>query len=187
MKITICGSAKFEPVWHEANKQLGLAGHICYSLMTFPSIEKEKTWYTPEQKQSLDLAHLAKIEESDAVVMLNVNGYLGESSTRELEWARLRNKQVFWLELSSMSRPLESTLDNLLPSKLLFAIRSKIPSSIYDEERFQSEPAIQNPLCLKHQDGCPQREKCQALKTCLDSRIAVPASHRQVPRFNIND
>lgn len=96
MILTLCGSARFEPYWHEANKQLGLAGHICFSLMTFPSVEGGKSWYTPEQKWSLDLAHLAKIEESDGVVMLNIDGYLGESSLRELQWARLREKLIFW-------------------------------------------------------------------------------------------
>ncbi len=98
MKLTLCGSLKFEPYWHEANKQLGLAGHICYSVMTFPSIEGAKSWYTDEQKWTLDLAHLAKIEESEGVVMLNIAGYLGESSMRELEWARMRDKKVFWTE-----------------------------------------------------------------------------------------
>jgi hypothetical protein len=66
--------------------------------MTFPSIEGAKTWYTDEQKTTLDLAHLAKIEESDAILMLNKDRYLGESSLRELEWARMRNKKIFWLD-----------------------------------------------------------------------------------------
>ena len=96
MILTLCGSARFEPYWHEANKQLGLAGHICFGLMTYPSIEGSKTWYTEDQKWTLDLAHLAKIEESDGVVMLNINYYLGESSLRELQWARMRAKQIYW-------------------------------------------------------------------------------------------
>jgi hypothetical protein len=41
---------------------------------------------------------LAKIEESDAVLMLNKDFYLGESSLRELEWARMRDKRIFWLD-----------------------------------------------------------------------------------------
>lgn len=96
MKLTLCGSLRFEPYWHEANKQLGLAGHICYSVMTFPSIEGAKSWYSEEQKWTLDLAHLAKIEESDGVVMLNIEHYLGESSLRELQWARMRHKGIYW-------------------------------------------------------------------------------------------
>lgn len=97
MILTLCGSARYEPYWHEANKQLGLAGHICFSLMTFPSVEGAKTWYTEDQKWTLDLAHFAKIDASDGVVMLNIDNYLGESSLRELKWARMKNKQVFWV------------------------------------------------------------------------------------------
>lgn len=104
MKFTICGSARFEPQWHEANKQLGLQGHISYSLMTFPSIEGNKTWYTEEEKEMLDLCHLLKIEASDAVLMLNVNDYLGESSLRELRWARIKQKCIFWLVKSEDRR-----------------------------------------------------------------------------------
>lgn len=96
MKLTLCGSLRFEPYWHEANKQLGLAGHICYSVMTFPSIEGAKSWYNEQQKWTLDLVHFAKIEESDGVIMLNIDGYLGESSLRELQWARMRGKWIFW-------------------------------------------------------------------------------------------
>lgn len=107
MKITLCGSLRFEPYWHEANKQLGLLGHISYSVMTFPSIEGDKTWYTPEQKYTLDLAHFAKIEESEAVVMLNIEGYLGESSLRELAWARMRRKTVYWTVRDERKQPIE--------------------------------------------------------------------------------
>src|SRR6266446_7070054 len=98
MKFTICGSARYEKEWHEYNKQLGLAGHIAYGLMTYPSIEGDKTWYTPKQKEMLDLVHLAKIEESDAIFVINKDGYIGESTSREIKWARLRRKMIVWLE-----------------------------------------------------------------------------------------
>ena len=114
MRLTLCGSLRFEPYWHEANKQLGLAGHICYSVMTFPSIEGSKSWYTPEQKWTLDLAHLAKIDESDGVVMLNIEGYLGESSLRELQWARMRHKLIYWVLRDERMRQTESFVRGII-------------------------------------------------------------------------
>lgn len=98
MIITLCGSAKFESHWHEYNKRLGLAGHICFSLMTFPSVEGDKNWYTDEEKELLDLAHLAKIEESDAILVLNIDDYIGDSTRREIRWAKLRNKSIYFAE-----------------------------------------------------------------------------------------
>ena len=96
MKITLCGSLKFEDLYHQWNKVLTLAGHVVYSVSVFPSIEKEKNWYDDDQKTLLDLVHLEKIRNSDAVVILNKGGYVGESTMRELLYARMIGRQVFW-------------------------------------------------------------------------------------------
>jgi len=99
MKITLCGSAKFEKSFHDWNEKLTFAGHVVYSLAVYPSSkERNKNWYTEEQKTLFDLVHFAKIEESDAVVVLNVDGYVGDSTRREITWAQIREKQVLYLE-----------------------------------------------------------------------------------------
>ena len=102
MKLTLCGSNRFEEQFHEWAMKLSLEGHVVYSLAVFPSyMGGKKDWYTPDQKRLMDLVHLAKIDESDGIVMLNVGGYYGESSTKELLWARMRNKIIYWLEQPS--------------------------------------------------------------------------------------
>lgn len=98
MKITLCGSARFEQEFQEWNEKLTFAGHVVHSLAVLPSFHGgDKNWYTPAQKQTLDLAHLAKIEESDAIFVLDVGGYIGDSTRREIEWAHIRNKIVYFL------------------------------------------------------------------------------------------
>jgi hypothetical protein len=106
MIFTLCGSAKFEPLWHEWNKRLGLMGHISFSLMTFPSVEGSKSWYTDDQKETLDLAHFAKIEQSDAILVLNEGGYIGDSTRREIKWSHLRDKTVYYLEPDPLEQEL---------------------------------------------------------------------------------
>ncbi len=97
MKITMCGSLRFESeiqAWHE---RLAFAGHTVYCMVALPSQKGfDKDWYTPAQKQTLDLLHLSKIEESDAIFVVDIDGYIGESTAREIEWARIRGKSVFY-------------------------------------------------------------------------------------------
>lgn len=118
MKITICGSSRFESLFHEWNKKIAMAGHIAYSLNTFPSIEGERLWYSPEQKWMLDLTYFAKIEESDAIIVLNKGGYIGESLDREIRWAIIRNKRIYMLEFVGHFYK-ELTYDLILPLDIL--------------------------------------------------------------------
>lgn len=53
---------------------------------------------TPEQAIELDILHLSKIDDADEVLILNVGGYVGESTRRELEYAQRLGKQIRWLE-----------------------------------------------------------------------------------------
>lgn len=102
MKICLCGSARFERAFHEWNERLTLDfGHVVYSLAVFPSQKNgEKMWYSDDDKEVLDLVHLAKIEESDAVLVVDTLSlgadapYVGDSTRREIRWARMRGKIV---------------------------------------------------------------------------------------------
>jgi hypothetical protein len=99
VKITICGSLRFEDAVQQWHERLAFAGHTVYSMVALPSQKGNiKDWYTPTQKQTLDLLHLSKIEESDAIFVVNVDGYIGESTAREIEWAQIRCKTIYTLQ-----------------------------------------------------------------------------------------
>src|SRR5574341_64710 len=97
MKVTICASLRFEAdvqAWHEA---LAFAGHTPYCMVVLPSQKgNNKDWYNAPQKMMLDLIHLSKIEESEAILVVDTNGYVGESTTREIAWARIRGKYIYY-------------------------------------------------------------------------------------------
>ena len=102
MRITLCGSAKFEGMFHKWNKDLTLAGHTIYALAVYPSyMENNKNWYSEDQKSLLDLVHLDKILNSDAVVVIDVDSYIGDSTKREVLWARIQGKRVYWITENS--------------------------------------------------------------------------------------
>lgn len=98
LKITLCGSARFEKEFKEWNAKLTLAGYVVYSLATYPSDHGEnKNWYTTDQKAMLDIMHLAKIDNSDAIAVLDVKDYIGESTRREVLYACYNQKAVYYL------------------------------------------------------------------------------------------
>lgn len=99
MKITLCGSARFEEYFKFWNEMLSLYGHTVYTLSVYPS-QKEvgKDWYSEEEKRTLDRVHLDKISNSDAIFVINPFAYLGESTLKEVEFAKRHGKQIFCLE-----------------------------------------------------------------------------------------
>lgn len=102
MRITLCGSTRFKAQFDEWNHKLAIAGHTVYSLSLFgreasDTGKGDAPVVTEEQKITLDLVHLDKIINSDAIVVIDVDGYTGFSTKREIQWARMQNKRVYWI------------------------------------------------------------------------------------------
>ncbi|MBQ2440775.1 MAG: hypothetical protein II502_01115, partial [Paludibacteraceae bacterium] len=49
-------------------------------------------------KEMLDDMHLRKIDLADEIFVINVDGYIGESTKREIAYAEKTNKIVHYLE-----------------------------------------------------------------------------------------
>jgi hypothetical protein len=95
--ICLCGSTRFKAKFNEVNLKLTLAGYIVLSVGSFTHSDTELN-ISEEQKVKLDYLHKRKIDLADAVVILNVGGYVGDSTRSEIEHARGLNKPAVWLE-----------------------------------------------------------------------------------------
>lgn len=97
MIVTLCGSARFEQDFKDWNERLTLKGHTVFSLAVYPSDKDgEKNWYTDNEKKELDAAHFRKIDASDAIFVLNRDGYIGESTRNEIGHAWAQGKQIVY-------------------------------------------------------------------------------------------
>lgn len=76
----------------KANRELTFAGIIVVA----PSEADESP--TPEQEAVLDALHLRKIDLADRVLVVNPGGYVGESTRREIDYARAAGKPVSFTE-----------------------------------------------------------------------------------------
>lgn len=102
--ITLCGSSRFKTDFEGVNRILTLGGHVVYSLGVFAHHEesiaqgnKAFKSLTPQQKEVLDKVHFKKILNSDAIFVINVNRYIGESTRKEIEFAEMNGIHVFYM------------------------------------------------------------------------------------------
>jgi len=98
--VCLCGSTRFSEAFQQAMLEETLAGRI---VLTIGCVwhSDEALGLTEADKECLDILHLFKIDISDEVLILNVNGYIGESTEREIEYARSMGKPIRWLEEKS--------------------------------------------------------------------------------------
>jgi hypothetical protein len=94
--ITLCGSTKFKDQYIEAQRGITLAGHIVISVGLFGHADAELL--TAEVKEMLDELHFRKIDLSDEIFVINVGGYIGKSTNREIAYAVATGKKVVFLE-----------------------------------------------------------------------------------------
>ena len=96
--ITLCGSTKFKDDFIKAQEFLTLAGCIVISVGLFGHADKKYTIaITPEIKVMLDDMHKRKIDMADSIFVINRDGYIGESTKSEIEYALKTGKQVAYM------------------------------------------------------------------------------------------
>ena len=97
LTVCLCGSTRFKTQFEYWAEQLTTVGFIV--LMPNVFLSKDSTGTSISAlKQSLDDIHKAKIAKSDYVVILNVNGYIGESTASEIAFAEELHKPIYYLE-----------------------------------------------------------------------------------------
>ena len=95
--ITLCGSTRFKNEFLEAQKRLTLEGNIVISVGLFGHSGDDVVW-TEGVKDMLDRQHLAKIDLADEIYVINVGGYIGDSTRREIAYAEFKGKAILYLE-----------------------------------------------------------------------------------------
>ena len=95
--VTLCGSTRFKEQFLEAQKRLTLEGSIVIRVGLFGHSGDDDVW-KPGVKEMLDDMHLRKIDLADEIFVINVGGYIGESTRREIAYAEKTGKTVKYLE-----------------------------------------------------------------------------------------
>lgn len=93
--VTICGSMRFKQEMMTIAPELQLKyGYLVIQCVYF----SEDQILNKKDIELLNKIHYQKIELSDAIYVVNVNGYIGDATKKEIEYARLLNKEILSLE-----------------------------------------------------------------------------------------
>ena len=104
--VTLCGSTRFKDEFMEAQKRLTLDGNIVISVGLFGHSGDQEIWENMDEgtltktKEMLDDMHKRKIDMADSIFVINVGGYIGDSTRSEIEYAKNHGKEVKYLENS---------------------------------------------------------------------------------------
>lgn len=102
--ITLCGSTRFKDAFMEVQKRLTLEGNIVISVELFGHSGDNEVWEGMDEntltrtKVMLDDMHKRKIDMADEIYVINVDGYIGESTKSEVAYALEHGKPVRYLE-----------------------------------------------------------------------------------------
>lgn len=102
--ITLCGSTKFKEEFLKVQKDLTLKGNIVISVGLFGHSGDSEVWENMDEgtltktKEMLDDMHKRKIDLADEIFVINVGGYIGESTKSEIEYAKNTGKKINYLE-----------------------------------------------------------------------------------------
>ena len=102
--ITLCGSTRFKDKFLEAQKRLTLEGNIVISVGLFGHSGDDEVWDGMDEgtlsktKEMLDDMHKRKIDMADEIFVINVGGYIGDSTKSEIEYAKSHGKVVKYLK-----------------------------------------------------------------------------------------
>jgi len=105
--VCICGSTRFKQSWIAENARLTGEGNIVLAVGLWG--HHERKYPDAETKEKLDALHLRKIDLCDWVWVLDIGGYIGESTRNEIAYAEAHGKLVRYLskEIPDYAEPVD--------------------------------------------------------------------------------
>lgn len=95
MIITVCGSMRFVKEMMEIAEKMELQGN-CMLMPIYTPSRPNKDSFTEEEAIMLDKMHKERIKLADAILVVNVDSYIGSSTKNEIEFAKSLNKEIIY-------------------------------------------------------------------------------------------
>jgi len=91
--VTVCGSMRFAEAIKNIAFELETRHNFNVIQCTYNESEKK---ITETEKENLVKAHYRKIDISDAIYVVDIDGYIGQSVKEEIEYAKGKGKEIIY-------------------------------------------------------------------------------------------
>jgi hypothetical protein len=98
--VCLCGSTKYKQTFEDEIERLTFEGCITVAPGVFGHADGIDL--SDQEKQALDRLHREKVLISDRVHVVNVNGYVGDSTEAEIKYAKKIGTPVTWYDDSEV-------------------------------------------------------------------------------------
>lgn len=124
MKITICGSLKFEEIMLKLQKRLESLGYTVFMPIILKNVnywaEDNTTRVAAKKKFKLIHEHMDKIKRSDAILVVNItkgdtNNYIGANTFMEMGFAHYLGKKIYVLNSLPDQPYIKDELETMSP------------------------------------------------------------------------
>ncbi len=98
--VVLCGSSRFIDHMAVMAWEIEKGGSICLSLHLLPNSYTDHVHHQAEAEgvaAQMDEFHLRKIDLADRVLIMNVGGYIGDSTRAEIAYAEKAGKPIEYL------------------------------------------------------------------------------------------
>ena len=92
--ITICGSMRYVKEMLEVAEKIELQGNVV--LLPLYNPWKKKRNYTKDEYNILEEVHKERIKLAEAILVVNVDNYIRESTSKEIEFAKKLGKEIIY-------------------------------------------------------------------------------------------
>ena len=96
--ITLCGSMRYAKEMMKIAYELEVKKGYAVIQCVYPV---DGITYEDADFPMLDTIHRKKIDISDAIYVVNIDGYIGNSTKKEIEYALRNGKEVIYHELAN--------------------------------------------------------------------------------------
>lgn len=99
--VTLCGSTRYKDEFMKVAERLTLEGNVVLGPCVFTKSPDSNTIEpSDDMLQRLEEVHFAKIDMSDEIFVVNKDGYIGDGTLKEIQYAVDHNKLVRFLNPS---------------------------------------------------------------------------------------